>query len=492
MQGYTVSGEGRLETHCIVVQAPIASCEAWAAIDNLLDLVRGWKSCSVTVSGVQVGGWSARVHLGEIMDCHSRRGQADRAVYCSARDTAASDPTHLGCQYLHGACVSRQPGRSWDGASQSQPWYRFGSFADGRPQLFIVDKQAIVESISAANARGACQFCPSFSWGIVEDAVASLPDSIDLATTDRYEATESALRPGVMTGIRPSRDPSARLRITVGGPSAPEPATRQVPATRYADIGGQDEAIAAVKRVVELPLRYPEYMASIGVLPQSGILLHGPPGNGKTLLARAVAGECQAHLEIINGPEVVSKWVGQTEENLRAVFERARTLEPSVLLVDEIDSLVPKRDVATHEHTVQMVSQILVLLDGLEDRGGVAVLATTNRLGSIDPAILRPGRFDYHVAVPMPSDVGRRRILEVHAERMRLADDVDLDAVSQDAYGLSGAELAYVCREAGMCAVAEAVDAHTPPGSAQVWMRHFVTALGSVRERGAGPPAGLG
>jgi transitional endoplasmic reticulum ATPase len=208
-----------------------------------------------------------------------------------------------------------------------------------------------------------------------------------------------------------------------------------------------------LKHVVELPLTHQAYFEALRVAPQSGVLLYGPPGNGKTLLAKAVATESNAHFELISGPEVLSKWVGESEANLRKLFARARQLAPSVILIDELDSIAPRRDRVSQHHDVQVLSQLLVLLDGLEARGAVALVATTNRLEAIDPALRRPGRFDYHIEVPVPDYAGRLAILQVCLGKMKTRGSLGMEALAQATAGYSGAELAALGREAGLQAI---------------------------------------
>ncbi len=224
-----------------------------------------------------------------------------------------------------------------------------------------------------------------------------------------------------------------------------------------------------------------KYFSELGVEPHQGILLYGPPGNGKTLLAKAVAGEASAHLEFINGPEILSKWVGQSEENLRNIFARAKTLAPSVVLIDEIDAIAATRDTVSQQHEVSLISQLLVLLDGLEARGKVAVVATTNRVDALDSAIRRPGRFDYHIEVPLPDLLGRVAILNVHLRKLKLAETFDPGRMAEDTDGFSGADLAALCREAGLLAIRRAVRGHIPASSTSVLREDLVAAVRSIQ-----------
>jgi transitional endoplasmic reticulum ATPase len=261
------------------------------------------------------------------------------------------------------------------------------------------------------------------------------------------------------------------------------PAVRNVPAVRYADIAGQDAALAQVKNVIELPVSHADYFEALRVQPQSGVILYGPPGNGKTLLAKAVATECNAHFELISGPEILSRWVGQSEANLRRIFERARELAPSVVLIDELDSIAPRREYLSQHHEVQLLSQLLVLLDGLEDRGRIAVVATTNRLEAIDPAVRRPGRFDYHIEVPHPDRQGCAAILRVCLGKMKTRPGLRIEKLAEAAEGFSGAELAALCREAGLHAIRRGLAQGIPAHRLAVSSEDLRQALAALRAK---------
>ncbi|RLG60846.1 AAA family ATPase, partial [Candidatus Geothermarchaeota archaeon] len=221
----------------------------------------------------------------------------------------------------------------------------------------------------------------------------------------------------------------------------------------YEDIGGLAEEIQKIREMVELPLKHPELFRHLGIEPPKGVLLYGPPGCGKTLLARAVANEADANFYAINGPEITSKYYGESEAKLRNIFKKAEENAPSIIFIDEIDAIAPKREEVTGEAEKRVVSQLLTLMDGLNARGNVIVIAATNRIDAIDPALRRPGRFDREIELKVPDQRGRLEILQIHVRGMPLADDVDLEKLAEMTHGYTGADLAALCREAAMKAL---------------------------------------
>src|ERR1051325_1377172 len=223
-----------------------------------------------------------------------------------------------------------------------------------------------------------------------------------------------------------------------------------VPQVAYEDIGGLKEEIQKVREMIELPLRHPEIFEKLGIEAPKGVLLHGPPGTGKTLLAKAVANESNAHFISISGPEIMSKFYGESEARLREIFKEAKEKAPSIMFVDEIDSIAPKREEVSGEVERRVVSQLLSLMDGLEGRGKVIVMAATNRPNAIDPALRRPGRFDREIEIKVPDKRGRLEILQIHTRNMPLDTDVDQDKIAAVTHGFVGADLEYLCKEAAM------------------------------------------
>ena len=220
----------------------------------------------------------------------------------------------------------------------------------------------------------------------------------------------------------------------------------------YDDIGGLGDTVDQVREMIELPLKHPELFARLGIDPPKGVLLYGPPGTGKTLLARAVANETNAYFSVINGPEIMGRYYGESEGRLREVFEEAEQNAPAIIFIDEIDSIAPARD-ETGEAERRVVAQLLTLLDGLEGRGNVVVIGATNRPDALDEALRRPGRFDREIVIGVPDTQGRRDILSIHTRGMPLAEDVDLGALARTTYGFVGADLGALAREAAISAL---------------------------------------
>ncbi|HNT60351.1 MAG TPA: CDC48 family AAA ATPase [Candidatus Bilamarchaeaceae archaeon] len=221
----------------------------------------------------------------------------------------------------------------------------------------------------------------------------------------------------------------------------------------YDDIGGLGETVQKIREMVELPLRHPELFEKLGIEPPKGVLLFGPPGTGKTLLAKAVANESDANFLYIGGPEVVSKFVGESEQRLREIFKQAQENSPSIIFIDEIDAIAPKREEVTGEVERRMVSQLLTLMDGLKSRGEVIVIAATNRVDSIDPALRRPGRFDREIEIGVPDRDGRKEILQIHTRNMPLLEDVNLEEVAALTHGYTGADISALTKEAAIKAL---------------------------------------
>ncbi|MEO0512546.1 MAG: CDC48 family AAA ATPase [Planctomycetota bacterium] len=289
------------------------------------------------------------------------------------------------------------------------------------------------------------------------DYIGSLLDGVAVSSGDTVRATlfgsrtadfvVEACKPGPEAVITPTTE--LLVPATAQRASAPPPTSTGFTPT-YEDIGGLGQQLARIREMIELPLRFPQVFERLGIEPPKGVLLHGPPGTGKTLIARTIAHEADASFFTVSGPEIVHRHYGESEKHLREIWKQATAKQPSIIFLDEIDSIAPKRESVEGEVEKRIVAQLLALMDGLTKNAGVVVIAATNLPNNIDPALRRPGRFDREIEIPIPDARGRRQILEVHSRGMPLAADVDLDNIAGITHGCVGADLQALCREAAM------------------------------------------
>ncbi len=292
----------------------------------------------------------------------------------------------------------------------------------------------------------------------------------------------SAVTPNTIVKVTPE------TRITISEKVVKAESLR-IPEVTYEDIGGLQNEVDMIREMVEIPMRHPEVFQKLGVGAPKGVLMSGPPGTGKTLLAKAVASETDSNFYSIAGPEIISKFYGESEKQLRDIFEEAEKNAPSIIFIDEIDAVAPKREEARGEVERRVVAQLLTLMDGLKSRGQVVVMAATNRPDDVDPALRRPGRFDRELRINPPGEKGRKEILQIHTRGMPLAKDVDLDHLARKTLGYTGADLEVLCKEAAMKALkpymqslkgfAEKVPTNVLE-KIEVRMQHFLDALAMV------------
>lgn len=487
VEGYEERGEGQQIRHSVRLDLSFDDDKAWDDVRQLSQIIGGWKSASFRLDGRRFTSmWELDQEIGEVRQCYiQRRDSVLGEAHCLGKEAPDDEADFFGCRYVR---AITHEGASGYYSHQSQKWYQYGELSDERT-TFRTDKEKILSLIKTHTADHLCTKCPCFSWDRVAREVSDLPEVIELNGDSHFEVKYSEINTNKALGIQPkgsSQGFGITIPIKIGDDEDDEddvPVERNIPSVRYADIAAQDEALEEIRNIVELPLTHPEYFLEMGIEPQQGIILHGSPGNGKTLIAKAVATESKAHLEVINGPEVKSKWVGESEKNLRKAFNRARKLQPSIILIDELDAVAPRRDKMDQQHDVSLISQFLVLLDGLESRGRVAVIGTTNRIEAIDSALRRPGRFDYHIRVAEPDNKGRLAILKVHLGRMKTADGIDLAAFVQNLDGFSGAEIAGLCREVGLVSIRDALKAGKPASEVMVTQADLLTGLERMRTK---------
>jgi len=469
-----------------------ALVESARRIANLLNIVRAWKSTEVSLDG-------------ELLDKHDLDGFMERLETVRRCWLRRKNQTPANCRIS--CAVGCDALRIWPSfeylsysGSTDPPWFAVGAF-DGKQ--VVVDKKALRRQLDAPR-NAEVRLCPHFDLDAVTAKIAALPDTIspndsEWITIYHFKNGKTAWvwpkDTALPSGLRDTKESpwrSGDMNISVdlgqGRPpnsdasATPPPPVRSIPPARYADVHGQDAAVEAIRDLVELPLKHADLFARIGASPRAqGAILAGPPGTGKSLLARAVAGECGAHIEIVSGPSLLSKWVGETEAALRVIFERAREHAPAIVLFDEIDCLGTSRSAADAHHQKSMVTQLLTLLDGLEDRGQVFVLATTNRPEDIDPALRRPGRFDQIVWMGPPDEQGRKAIFLHHMDGLKLAVDIDRDHLAAELAtttpGFTGADIAYVCQRAALFCVKEASTVPRQPTDLAITAKHFRSAI---------------
>ncbi|MHB9036970.1 MAG: AAA family ATPase [Armatimonadota bacterium] len=463
--------------------------ENYRRIANLLSLVRRWKSTEISIDGESLDKYAtddALNRIEEIRQCWQRR-KASGPAGCR-RDCT------LGCKALR--ITPSQ--RFLDGAFITEPrWFAVGKFESGK---VTVDKAGLAAQLERRwNMLLDC--CPCFNKDAVLSAIQALQDM--LSPDDPGYQLVYKRDDGLAAWVWPEhaplpprlgergaqiRDPhsgSRGLGLALSSAHSSPAKPRIIQAAAYTDVCGQSEAVQTVRDLVELPMKHASLFEAVGVAAKpSGVILAGPPGTGKTLLARAVAGECGALLEIVSGPELLNPYVGATEQALRDVFERAGRNKPSLILFDELDAIAPSRATADAQHQQSVVAQLLALLDGLESRNGVFVLATTNRPKSIDAALRRPGRFDRVVWMKLPDEQGRAAILRHYLKPLKLAPDIDVDTLAEELAaatgGASGADLEYLCQTAARVCVKDALASGVLPNEVCITTHHFNEAVMSL------------
>jgi ATP-dependent 26S proteasome regulatory subunit len=338
-------------------------------------------------------------------------------------------------------------------------WFQIGEFI--KPGVWRINKKRIAELLKQEAEDKWLFLAPSFNFQRVHQIVHRLPDVIDTEQRSNWSVWKQpvAEQDGIhQKAVGVIHESTLRLSEPVpagseqpdteGDKEQAEERTRFIPNVSFDDIGGLDDLIQTVREVIELPLKSPKIFEHMGITPHKGVMLFGPPGCGKTMIAKAIANDIKAHFISIKGPELLNKYYGQSEENLRDIFDEAREMQPSIIFFDEIDAIAQSRSA---EETLRMdariVNQLLTLLDGVEDYGQVCVIAATNRIELIDDALLRPGRFDYNLEIPRPDLDGCKQIFTIATDKMPVDDSVNRSEFSEKLLGLTGADITFVARE---------------------------------------------
>lgn len=428
----------------------------YKSFQDLIRFIMNWKSSDVIYNGNSIRMYDFFYKFELIVNCSKTCAAAtEKTRYCYI------DPQKegWGCRFL--TETKRHLEKSY---SKGLYWYEFGNFNTDNSE-WVIDKFQLNEVLQKEIISKVVYGCPYFSQNKLNTIIENIPNSIKIAVDNKnwdieYEedfyGEKIDKKPvGIKhKGLNDNQSSDSLIKISFDGHFKDDNKkeavvkTRYIPNITFDDIGGIDYIIDQIREIVELPLKRPDLLKHLGIKPHKGILLFGPPGNGKTMIAKAIANEVNAHFIPINGPELFSKWHGESEKNLRDIFEEAREFAPTIIFFDEIDSIAQTRsgdEIARLDS--KFVNQLLTLMDGIEIYNNVSVLASTNRPELIDTALLRPGRFDYKLEIKKPDINGCLKILNICTRTMPLGM-VDLENLSKKLLGLSGAEISFIVKEA--------------------------------------------
>lgn len=447
----------------IIISEPGELREKYKTIENIWLIISHWKS-SQFIFDKDCLNRNDIFELFHVLECSK---EYSKSVIPEKNCKIWGEKEGWGCKRLNR--IGRYLDKGYYG-HRGAYWYEFGYFKT--PELWIVDKEKLLNALLKEVKISRVELCDKFNYEKLEKIVESLPSQIPLNNNDEWsveydeelKGTENIKNPlkirhkikmdesnGV---LRTSGALNANFNISLTNDSKKdegksENKVRNIPNVKFSEIGGIDDIIENIREVIELPLIQPEIFLKLGIRPHRGILLYGPPGCGKTLIAKAIANEVGAHFILINGPEIRSKWYGESEQNIRNIFLEAKRLQPSVIYWDEFDSLMQSRSSeVSARYDSSLVNQLLTLMDGVEEYGNICVMGSTNRKELIDDALLRPGRFDYCIEVKKPTLEGCKKIFEISTRTMPISKNFDKQLFSEELLGLSGAEIAFVAREA--------------------------------------------
>lgn len=445
--------------------------EKYQLFEQLVNTIGSWQNAGVKFKDKNTDPVSVFLGVKDIIECAQGYQEAeDKTLYCDDKKSNC-----WGCRFLKGITLKHLEAPF---NKQTKYWYQFGSYINAT--TWAINKEELTEALMAIVDKKNIDFCPVFRPAFFRKYIAALPAFIDVTDTDnwaqvypednisdirRWEAisVQHKIQSTEEDRFEADSDPTGMGRLkTKGRKEGENKYLRYVPETSFDDVGGIDDIITQIREVIELPIKKPELFDHLGISPYRGILLWGEPGNGKTLIAKAIAHEVRAHFIPVVGPDILNKNFGESEHNLREIFEEARTLQPTIIFFDELDSIAQSRLAGeTSKWYATVVNQLLSLMDGIRGFGNVTVMASTNRPDLLDPAFMRPGRFDYKLEVRKPNLVGCKKVLEIATRNMPLADDVNLLAFAEAVIGYSAAEITFLAKEAALVALRRAIDIKT-------------------------------
>ncbi len=430
--------------------------------NEILDAVKNWSKTEYYLDNTKVTSQTID-SIVSLLRCESKCNQ------CIIADEHCYDDEGWGCKFISSIAL-RQP--AYYSYNSRRLWYEIGHFEN---DTWIVDKDRILEIIKREISDKHLSLCGFFDLSRIEKAVQVLPVEIAISDDDeceweyKYREAPLGLKQTEIIGIKPREKTYGRsgggLGITISTNISQdnevenEDESKSVPTVTFSDIGGIDEIVQQVREVIELPMMAPAIFTHYHIKPHKGILLYGPPGCGKTLIAKAIANEISAHFIAVNGPEILNKYVGQSEANLRKIFDEAKRLSPTIIYFDEFDSISSKRDAEGNPLMATVVNQLLTLMDGIDESKQICAIASTNRIDMIDEAVRRPGRFDYVIEITKPSVEGCKSIFRIHTAKMPVDPLFDKDRFAEKHLtGSTGAEIAFVASEAAYNSIRRTVD----------------------------------
>lgn len=425
-------------------------------ISSILETVRHWTKSKFYIDDMEVSDFELE-KLYQVLDCETEKNSevVDRD-HCYTQNG-------WGCSKLEEISL-----RSCSYYNRSKYyWYEFGHFENDQ---WVIDKSRIKMILDKEIQRKRLEICKFFDIDRIHKEIDNLPGTIEVIENGewcyKYREAPAGIPQTEIIGVVPKEDTETShegfggisIRLSDFLKDDKSEQIKNTPNVTFGDIGGIDDIVQQVREVIELPILAPEIFEHYHLEPHKGILLYGPPGCGKTLIAKAIANEVNAHFITVNGPEILNKYIGQSEENLRKIFEEAKAIRPSIIYFDEFDAIATKRDSDDHLALSTVVNQLLTLMDGVSEND-VCCIASTNRIDMIDDAIKRPGRFDYVIEIKKPSPEGCRQIFKIHTGRMPVDTSFNKDDfVEKYLVGLSGAEIAFVVSEAAYNSIRRTID----------------------------------